>query len=206
MSYEENLENIGKRYKWRTGGRPKVNPGTSFNDGVMKSNQELIFNKLRDKSINNEVAIFLAGYAIITEYETLGQMARATLQSTRMNSLEGIKPWERESVVQFFFTIEEMYHISPELNCDHRSEICHIRNAFAHSHIKFMQNGKVELWDFCKNKNNFMIENFRECYSLIDLLKIYQLFGYRSNLGVFYAIYGYYLDVILHVQEKIKSE
>ena len=128
------------------------------------------------------------GYAIITRYEIETQKVRSLLISN-LRVYHDIKRWEIESTIQGFFTRNRDYHLAPELKEDYRSEICHIRNAFAHSHVKFVNDGLIELWDRFRNRNGHYIETFRKRYSIGELIAEYDWFEERISFGIQFLLF-----------------
>ena len=161
-SLRSNLENISSRYSVME--HDKL-PAFEFVDDVDDEQagyiRGTILRNLSDPNIGNEAATFLVGYAIITRYEIETQKVRSLL-IRNLRVYHDIKRWEIESTIQGFFTRNRDYHLAPELKEDYRSEICHIRNAFAHSHVRFVNDDQIELWDRFRNRNGHYIETFQE--------------------------------------------
>ena len=111
----------------------------------LNRNEQKVIENLGIPFLNVEAAVYLIGSVILIRYETDAKLLRSFI-SFYMMDIDGIEGWEITSIVQRFFTENPSKNNQPLINRSQKSEIYHVRNSIAHSHINFLKDGKVELW------------------------------------------------------------
>lgn len=118
---------------------------------------------------DTRTAILLFGLSLIILYESKGSFARRRISAWASPS--GISKEDRNKLVEDYLTINGK-------GSDNKSDMLHIRNAFAHGHFEFKDDNSLSLWDI----NTEEKETFRRDFSTQDLAQLTIIFQKKMEM------------------------
>jgi hypothetical protein len=126
------------------------------------------------KTADFTAEVFLLGYAIILRYDVESAHIQEFIKFLRGHRKKpgvGFK-----DLVEKVFTMAENKWQSSLWGSDPRSEIQHVRNAFAHGHVKIARRKEIILWDKIAGVEG---HTFDRVFSFKELGQLYSEFGLR---------------------------
>ena len=132
-----------------------------------------LLTRVLQQATSPQSAFLLAGLGHIIRYETKGAFVRSRIYHWASPSTQ--LPKDRRQLAEDFLTLRSKGR-------DGKADTTHLRNAFAHAHFQYLNDGHVELWDLDSSRK----ETFRTVLNAADMLGLSNLFEKKLLLAEVY--------------------
>lgn len=148
---------------------------TEIDNKRLENSLGVVVEILNKRSGDSQIAILLIGMGFILLFENKGRLIDRRIGLW-------LEPSEQDDSIRFR-AVEDFLTIR-EKGIDERSDSRHIRNAFAHGHLEFMDKSSVVLWDIDPRTKG---EIFRKKYSLLELGEVFNTLGKKIGVAEAYS-------------------
>jgi len=154
----------------------------------MMATAELIADRARNTD-DSRVKILLIGLSLIIQYERFTSFAKGMIEALVLPEQmkdELKKQGKTQELKDMRKSIrgiqEENLSVDSQVK-GNRSDVCHVRNAFAHAHFRFVDDQTIKLWDVSDRKitfeSNFKVDELRHlANSFNQKLAFIQVYAY----------------------------
>ena len=141
--------------------------------------QDDVVHKIQENE-NLKIRVLLLGNAIILRYDSESLLLQEYFKALRGNFLHAEMGYEE--LIQRIFTFDDVKANSSkdDWKKDPNSEAAHVRNAFAHGHVKFLHEDMIRVWDELAKTGQ---HNYDNVFSFEELIDFYNEFGKRLDVG-----------------------